>query len=539
MKRIAVWFCVFLLVQIGVNVEAAGAVDGVLADEIDRLLADVTSWRNLVHAGVVLHRAALSDFDAWISRNAAVEDWDGVLAVKRYADLAGYTSPSIDDAVRRALSHYPMFAQYALPMTDATGSGFFWPWTRYVLYGYRYAEELRWETMKWNKTSAFLALRDVREWYGRAFYRCNPDLPSADSLFGTRWHQAGSLMDCFFILYQLGVADALSCALQEWQWLNAQLWSGDHFDYAPLWPNWEFSGISVYPNVAKLHSNGTRLGNWSRISTDIQARYLAERWASPQWHASWPVVEHHYPGNHEPRIDGTLTAWVTLHTFCGLYTPGNQSNMRALQEGDGAAEAWVGLRAFVDTRSVSDGMRVQAALTMVLLGIVPLNGSGLALPLISDRHNCYAALNVRHFEFDAANHSLKIPVWGNTTLRFRFGEHPVTVRFASTGIYQVTFTSDWNAVLHVRSVAGLTVGGSYLGRVVGDSDGAPDDSVNMWAVVRALLFLGGAAYLVYAWRRVRRARSTRHGRVDDEGTTPRSDTVVASTRRYRQARTRW
>jgi len=440
-----------------------------LGDQIDACLSEVVSWNDLVNIGVIMHRLNPTDFDIWIIRKAGAFDWKGVLIVKHCAEGAGYSSRIIDDKVRLALSNIPMFRKYSLPITDS--KGYFSLWDRYVLYGYRYAEELNWETSRWNKTSGFLALRSVRDWYERAFYRCNPDIPVAESQRGTRWHEAGRLMDCFFVFYKLGVQDALHYALQEWQWLNSKLWLGNHFGYAPEFPNWEYSGMAVFPTVARLHLDGTSLGNWSRVTIDLQCRYTSRSWGSPQWHEKYRVVEHHNPSNSERRLDGTLDAWILLHTFYPLFNSGNQTNMRNMLEGNGITQASVGLiesdlrlagtNAFRSSSSsnCSDWATAEAALCFFLSGISTQEGSGLAIPLASDE---YDSLNFRHFEFDAVDHRIKIPVWNGTILEFMYGNTPVTRYFGTTGIYDITFAPDWNSISNVTRVSDLYSNEVYL-----------------------------------------------------------------------------
>jgi hypothetical protein len=461
--------------QIAFHFEPARTISGApLADQINACLGKVTNWKDLVNIGVVMHKSSLTDFDTWITSRANASDWNGVFAVRRYAEQAGYFSRVIDAEVKLALSNIPMFKKYSLPKTDTTGSGYFWPGDRYVLYGYLYAKELNWETSRWNKTSGFLALRSVRDWYGSAFYRCNPDVPAAESLFGTRWHEAGSLMDCFFIFYKLGEKNALNYAVQEWIWLNNKLWSGDHFNYSPLWLGWEFSGISVFPNVAKLYLNRTSLDNWNRVITDLQFRYINSSWSSPQWHGTYEVAIHHYPGNPERRLDGTLDAWIMLNTFYGLFSSGNQTNMKNMLEGNGVTQAWIGLDASdlrqtttdkfrsTSSSSYSDGSTALAALCLFLMGISPQGGRGLAIPLISDRHSDYSSLNYRHFEFYYSNHKIEVPVWGGTVLKFMYGKVYATEYFGTTGIYDITFASDWNSISQVTKVSTLYSDEYYL-----------------------------------------------------------------------------
>ena len=69
-----------------------------------------------------------------------------------------------------------------------------------------------------------------------------------------------------------------------------------------------------------------------------------------------------------------------------------------------------------------------AALCLFLNAISVRAGAGLAIPLITDSENDHAAMNGYHFGFDYENQGIKIPVWGETTLNFMFGENPVTIK---------------------------------------------------------------------------------------------------------------
>lgn len=458
-----------------------------LADQIDASLGEVSSWDGLEDIGVVMHRSGVSDFDGWISRSAAARDWEQVFAVKRYAEEAGYSSSIIDDKARLALSNIPMFSRYSLPKTDKESNGTFWPAARYVLYGYRYAEELNWEKGRWNKTSGFLALKHARDQYGRAFHLTDPDINGVGSMFGTRWHESGSLMDSFLIFHKLGVKGAFDYAVQEWGWLNNKTWSGDHYDYAPEYKGWEYSSMDVFTNVAKLRMHGAGLANWSRMTTDLQMRYTDNLWKSPQWNQKYQVVDHHHPGNPERRLDGTLNAWILLNTFHGTFNSGNQTNMRSMLEGSGRApRAWVGIYLSdmrepgtnrfrsKSTSGYSDYATAESALTLFLLGISPQNGRGLAVPLISDRHIDHSSLNYRHFEFDYLNHTLKIPVWGGTSLKFMYGDKDVAQYFEATGIYSVTFSPDWNSISKVTFVSNLYSDEDYLWSQTADASIAID-----------------------------------------------------------------
>ena len=447
-----------------------------LANQINACLSAVPDWKEVVDIGLVMHKASMSDFDSWIMMCASASDWRGVFAVKRYAVQAGYTSSTVDSKVKLALSNMPMFTKYSLPKTDGT---YFSPWDRYVLYGYQYVRELNWETNRWNVSSAFQALKVIRDWYGGAFYEGDPDTPWALDLYGTRWHQAGSLMDCFFILYKLGVSQALDYAVQEWNFLNSNMWWRNGYKYASLEAatGWEFSGISVMPNVGKLNRYGVPLDNFDRMVMDLKYRYVNSFWDSPQWSQEFKqVVEHQDPGNPETRLDGTIDAWIMLDEYYPFLDDSARVNMRKMLEGDTVVQAWRGLmasdlkepstnrfrlaRPLADTGNYDDAATARAALCMFIEGISPQSGRGLAIPFVSDRHSCYAALNYRHFEFDYVNHEIKIPVWGGSELKFLFGS-PVTTHFTEDGVYRVTFSPEWDSVVQVTKVSDLYAGEYY------------------------------------------------------------------------------
>lgn len=470
-----------------------------LVNQIKACLSEVESWNYLVNVGVVMHKSIPTDFDTWILRMGYEGNWIDVLRVKYYAERAGYSSNIIDNEVKLALSNIPMFKKYSLPKTNPAASGYFSVYDRIALWAYSYARKYDWETGKWNETSGFLGLKSIRDRYGRAFYECNPDTQDAKSQRGARWHEAGNLMDCFFTFYELGEQDSLQCAVQEWQWINKQLWSGDHFNYVPEigWAGWEFSGMSIFPSVARLHLNGARLGNWTRVTTDLQCRYINRLWNSPQWHGEYEVVQHHNPGNRERRLDGTLDAWILLQTFYPLFNEGNQTNMRNMLEGNDATQAWTGLGRsdlkhpntnrfrLSSSCTYSDEATAQAALCLFLTGISVENGSGLAIPLASNRYNC---LNFRHFECDLEKNRIKIPVWSGTILRFLYGNKPTNHYFSTTGIYEIYFDPRWNSISNVTRVSDLVSNEIYLLRY-----GTPTETIPPFSalpIVGLLIFIG-------------------------------------------------
>jgi hypothetical protein len=173
-------------------------------------------------------------------------------------------------------------------------------------------------------------------------------------------------------------------------------------------------------------------------------------------------------------LDGTLGGWILSHAFYGLFSPENQAKMRSMLQGEGQIQAYKGLLAsdlydpeknsfrLRSNYSCSDDATAQGALTLFLMGISPQDGMGLAIPMASDNHSGHAAVNSRHFGFDYTRNTVRIPVWGGTTLKFIYGENPVRVTFESSGIHEVSFTSDWNSLVHTKRTSLLSQDECYL-----------------------------------------------------------------------------
>ena len=110
----------------------------------------------------------------------------------------------------------------------------------------------------------------------------------------------------------------------------------------------------------------------------------------------------------------------------------------------------------------SDQATAEAALALLLLGISPQSGNGLAIPFISGFHSDYNSLNSFHFGFDYNGCSIKIPVWSGTQLKFMYGETPVIKYFDETGIYKINFSSDWNKITGTNYESTLNPKERYL-----------------------------------------------------------------------------
>lgn len=470
--KILILFLLFsLLFSNALNFSVMEASAAPSSDSLAYLINDIASqiqdWSHVgyyeptVDVAIIFGYNDTSGFDLEITSQADSGNWEEVLLLKRASEHAGYSSATIDEKTKWALGNISMFSSYTLP--NSTG-GYFNCWRRHLLHGYRYAEELDYEIDRWNATDAFLGLKNVRDSEGHPFYKCDADAGTGTT-YSERWLEAGLCMDVFFVLYEAGVDDALDYAIAEWEWLNDNRWTGDYFKYVGYAYEWSFSDVG--PNVAKLNVYGESLENYSRIVEHIENAYWNESYSSPLWHSTEKVITHS-SDNLERRLPGTVNAYTYSHLFYSMMDSGNQTNFENMLEGNGVTALWQALNSsdlrnsssyqfrLTSSGTYTDEATINALLGFLLAGISPKSGRGLAIPTEADRKHAYSgAINSRHFGFSYATHSIKIPVWADSKLKFLYGSLYPKYTFTEDGIYNVTFSSDWNSISSVTKVSNL------------------------------------------------------------------------------------
>jgi len=460
--------------NVGIRFEYEKPFSDSLVYLINNIASQIQEWNasdyqlGTVDIGIIFGYNDTSAFDEEIIKFATNQQWEEVFTIKVAAEHVDYSSSTIDEKTKWALGNISMFSSYSLPNST---NGYFSCWRRHLLYGYRYSIELNYATDRWNATNAFLGLKNVRDSKGHPFYRCDADAGTGDTAL--RWLEAGICMDCFFVLYEAGVEEALDYAIAEWEWLNDERWAGDHYKYIPE-VDYEWSLSDVAPNVAKLHGYGESLENFSRIVTHTEMAYWNNAYNSPLWHPTEKVVRHAIT-NDERRLLATVNAYTYSHIFYSMMNEGNQTNFENMIEGNGETQLWRALNSS-DLRSTttyqfrgssnseySDYATAIALLGLLLAGISPKSGRGLAIPIEADRkHAITGGLNSRLFGFSYSTSSIRIPVWGNSTLKFAYGNSYPNYTFAETGIYNVTFSPNWESITNVTKLSELPSDQKFL-----------------------------------------------------------------------------
>ena len=466
-----------------------------LAAQIFNTTNTISDWNNsgsygsLSNVGLIFNRSSNSDYDTWITHTSIKKDWVTVLRIKSLAEHSGYYSTTIDNAVRLALSQIPML-NHGLPAIDydVTGAMWFHTFYKYTLYGFRYARELNWQTQRWHAETAFSYLAYAYDTFGRGFYWLNDDCPNGiyaeSESYGTRWLEEGKILGCFLVFLELGIPEAKSYALKCWRRLNDEFWKDDHFTYSTGIPGYEFSSMDVFPDVFHLSQVQPGLPYVDRIFKDISNRYLSG-WRFGQWSYYDTGITQHLtnddgitPRNPELRMDGTLNAWIQLHSFYRLLDSNSRRQVNSMLQTASSnilsstmlqSNGQFNLRQSVGNASKTstlsnfpDDGTAQASLCLFLTGISVVAGDGLAIPLVSDFENDYSSINSNHFRFDYPNGEIHLPVRAGTTLRYAFGRRSTETSFQDTGIYSIKFNRDWSGVETQRLVRGLNSNEHYL-----------------------------------------------------------------------------
>jgi hypothetical protein len=442
-----------------------------IAEQIKRSLDTVSDWSDQYTAplGIVFHRVDLTNLDDTITRYASEKDWCKVLAVKRTAEIFGYSSPTLDEKVKLALANIDLFACRLPKMAD----GWWWNTYYHILNGFRYAKELSYETAKWSSVeSAYGGLKNLRLSVDKYFHRCNPDTGAVERVGEGEWHQASALAGAWMKFYELGVNDALNMLYFEWSEFNRIFWKqdpeGNHYIYSTDNPSYEARSGSVFQTWIKAYKLYPFVvsENIPRIVDDLQYRYLAKGWDSPQW-GGRKVVISHYPNVLQSRLDGTLEGWAVLHLFYKWLKDTAKSTMRNMLLGNGAVKASDALLSSDLFDSSSNRFRMTSdqpctdratcfgAAALFLMAVTPKTGC-LAIPIGAEGLETYELefLNPYHFSFNYERRQIMIPVYGGK-ISFTFGTKEVEANFPYDGIYTVSFSDDWNSITSTSMVGKL------------------------------------------------------------------------------------
>jgi hypothetical protein len=207
-------------------------------------------------------------------------------------------------------------------------------------------------------------------------------------------------------------------------------------------------------------------------------------------------VSRHADTNEQKRLNNTLITFSVLHTYYPLLSQEARIAFRTLLLGNSSARgaslepradatssahqsaahhasashatadqpaAWEGLvhhsglcadgrfrrNDTYGSTEPGDEATAMGSMLLFLQGIIPDSGS-LAIPLIEEAYeDPTGGLVTSHFAMDCRGHLLRIPVWKGS-MEFQFGTQMASVDFDKDGIYELTFSTDWNHVTDIE-----------------------------------------------------------------------------------------
>ena len=394
--------------------------------------------------------------------------------------------------IEAALSAVPMLpTSGGLPYdyyNPSTGAESFLIYYRFDLYAYQWAAQLNYETSKWNLTAAYTVFNNGVNDYGKPVLSIGDNQTGWGISYGPRYYdEAAETIDMYLTFWLLGIPDGLAQAHYWWNWANSNLWDisdysgGSFYKYAVNSPAFECEAGSMDQLIWKLYNYDQSISNVTYLFTDMETRALSQGWSSPQW-ADYVVV--HAWGfngsisNSQERLENTISSWGAMLGFYGNMTINMQSQVQALLDGSaGSAPAWNLMfqsqlyendTAMFSMHSNETGnveATADVAVLLMLLSTVPVSGS-LAVPLsdsvYEDINNVIDGgvsninLNSRTVTVSVANPGIFLSTFGTNIFSYSLN---------SSGVWQLTFTSDWNNITSETWLSELPNSRQYLGIV--------------------------------------------------------------------------
>jgi hypothetical protein len=428
-----------------------------LADAINACALNWTTDSSTVKFAMVFNALPLSYYDTLVQQYSSIGDWLDVFRVKRFSEIDGYDSPTIEQAIQQALSNMPMLENLPLTWTYS-GNPYYMVYHRFILNAYRYAA-LYGQTEEWNQSAAYQELSATYQAAGEPSLAYNPVNQTILQSSAPRYYdEAAETLDSFV---KLGGNDS-----DLWDYIQNQYWTGSIYGYNGPQGQYECEVGFFAMVIANYYAtSGRNLTNFDRVYLDLYNKLLAQGWSSVAWGV--PGVLRHASSNPQLRLENTLGAIQALHA----YSAGSTWEQDFVNLLSGSAKAWNALMAsplyssgrfmMSSAGSFSDSATAVGMMTLFLEGITPSTGS-LAMPLNDEGYEDVFGLSPASlFRFDYVNETIRIPV-NPGELKFQFGTETASHAFSSAGVYEVQFDSSWNTITNVNKVGPLNSQFQYL-----------------------------------------------------------------------------
>jgi len=387
--------------------------------------------------------------------------------------------------IEAALDAAPML-QNGLPFTDSSsGSPDFLVYNRYLVNAYAFAKTLNYDTGKWNITTAYNSFKTAITNLGKpALWISNTTVASGIS-YGPRYYdESAETIDMFLQFWEAGISDGMIQAEYWWNWTNSNLWNtqsysgGSFYQYALNWIAFECEAGGMNSIMWQLYYYNSTTTNMNNLVADMQTRWLANGWNSPQWEQFVTVHAtgvNGSAGNPQTRLDNTIMSWAAMLGLYANMTTIMQSEVQELVNGSNpaGAPAWElleqsnlynsGLFSITSDSSPSGEATADGACLMMYLATIPVTGS-VAVPLADVRYeDINNIIDGGISNINLTSDQLTISVMNPGNFSFTFGTSLISYTLPSSGIWQLTFSPDWNTIINAVLISQLSNTRIYLG----------------------------------------------------------------------------
>ncbi len=441
-----------------------------------------TSDIDTAYMGLSLGKVTIQNFQNMIDILPS-SNWNTILYW--YAVVDKYNIEN-QTTIERALDSSAMMAN-GLPAetTDSNGKPCFLIYDRYLMYGYFWANKYGYDQNKWNLTAAY-ANYDTAINYSQT----NSGVPplwiygdnSAKSYSGRYYDETAQSLDGYLEFYKFGITQALGRAEDLWNFANSHYWNGLYYGYTGVNGLYECESGGFDQIIWKLQYYDPAISNTQNLLTDINTRYLNSLWNSPQW---LDYVVQHANSNPQRRLENTQIDWQSIIAAYPLLSSSSQTNIQELLEGTaygitnnnninmpawsllsnsaaGLYDSTTGLYRIHSDALPNDSATILAANLLMEMGIIQTTAS-LATPLeeLHYEYN-YNLIDKDLYAMDLGTNSIKISIMAPGNLTFIYGSTPLNCNFPMKGVWNITFSSDWNSITNVNFIGQLPVNRIYL-----------------------------------------------------------------------------
>ncbi len=465
-----------------VSTQSRGSAEAIL-DLIGNVSThgDWNSTYQIIYDGITLGQTTITELQNSIDAININSSSTAETAFYWYYQLSKLGACINSTTIKNALNTMPMLPNVGcLPFNYLnSGTPSFLINNRYILYAYQWASQLDYETEKWNLTSAYNCFNNTVNSYGKPILCVGSDGKGWGIINGPRFYdECAQTIDMYLTFWLLGIEDGLKQAQFWWNWTNEHLWTNSisgqgYYKYSVGTNDFECEAGSFDQIIWKLYAYDQSTKNIANLFVDLETRALIDGWSSPQW---GDFVVTHATSNPQQRLENTIISWAALLGLYGNMTLTMRNQVQSMLNGTaGPAPAWnltlrsqlfdsaTGMFRMRSDGPISAEATADAAVLLMLLSNVPVTGS-LAVPVMDSVYqDLNGIIDGASFNMDLASRTVTISVSNPGTFLSMFGTNIFQYNIDAPGIWQLTFSSDWNSLTSKTQLSELPISRLYFG----------------------------------------------------------------------------